>query len=998
MRFRNFFCRRNRGRALLLYVFLSFTWVRVSPATDLVVRSWSQGADVRQRSVNALLQTRDGYLWVGTGKGLLRFDGVAFTAFTADNTPGMVDDDIALFSLWEDGTGALWAGTESRGVIRDDHGHFSTLGKEQGLRGGRVLRIDGDETGAVWIYTNAGVSQWRGGDLKEMHPEQDGSAASVLIPRDDRRTPDFETLGLWRHTASGIERFSYGHWNQFPTPPGEDRPFEKDVSSIYEDTSHRVWYSVGSQLGRYFRVQNGTLRMYEGLPKGSFVSYEDTAGFLWFNLHSAHPARWRQGKVLPLTDMHTPWLLRVVEQADGSIWAGSPGTALFQYLPQRISSLPTSGIPEVVSVLFRQRNGDVWAGGTDLLRLQPGKDGPSLQPLFAGKRHWSLIYALSEDPNGNLLISSRNHLGIETLRHGHPVPYLRGDFDTSVVHTMLLSASGDQWIGTATGLYRYGKGSGARVELLWRGDVRCLVEAGPHTVWVGTATGPLRFEDGRLQPLGARSSWRFGAVQSISADRTGEVWMATLEDGVIRLSGGNLQAFGTTDGLPTRVIYSVDVGDEDDLWLRSNVGLIRVRKQSMEQRLSDPATKLRVTLFDQAEGLPATDMREAANQGFLRLDRSTFWFATPAGIASLHPSDFRSSATSPHAKLEEHTIDQSIRMPASRIVLRPGQSNLELHYTALGSKSPEQVNFRYRLRGYDKEWIAAGTRRVAYYTHLPPGAYTFEVQAADEDGEAWEAVGASADVRVLTPFYRTWWMKTLLCLLLLGGLSSFVWTRRRINMERSRMRQTFTHKLIETQEGERKRIAHELHDSLGQHLALIRTLALLPIARVGAAGDHLAKIADQSAVAIQEVESISYDLRPYQLDRLGLTTAILSLLEHFEESSAARMTHSIENIDGFFAKNLEINVYRIVQEALANVLKHAAAKEVTVTVSQTGNSLRLMVTDNGRGFTGSTGGAGSSGLGLIGIQERAEALGGQAAIESAEGQGTKVIVTVTRTG
>ncbi len=909
-----------------------------------------------------------------------------------------MDDDIALFSLWEDGTGTLWAGTASHGVIRDDHGHFSTLSKEQGLSGGRVLRIDGDETGAVWIYTDAGVSQWRGGELKQMHPEQDGSADSPLIPTDDRRTPDFETIGLWRHTASGVERFSYGHWNHFPTPPGEDRPFEKDVSSIYEDTSHRVWYSVGSQLGRYFCVQNGTLRMYEGLPKGSFVSYEDTAGFLWFNLHSAHPARWKQGKILPLTDMHTPWLLRVVEQADGSIWAGSPGTALFQYLPQRISSLPTSGIPEVVSVLFRQRNGDIWAGGTDLLRLQPGKDGPSLQPLFAGKRHWSLIYALSEDTNGNLLISSRNHLGIERLRHGKPAPYLRGDFDSSVVHAMLLSASGDQWIGTATGLYRYGKDPKAPVEMLWSGDVRCLVEAGPHTVWVGTATGPLRFEDGRLQPLGAHSSWSFGAVQSISLDRTGELWIATLGDGVVQFAGGDFHAFGIADGLPTNVIYSVDVGDEDDLWLRSNVGLMRVRERSLEQRLSDQSSKPRLTVFDQADGLPATDMREAANQGFLRLNNDTFWFATPNGIGSLHPSEFRDEASSPHATLEEHTIDQSSRLPGSRIVLHPEQSNLEIHYTALGSRRPEQVNFRYRMRGYDKEWIVAGTRRVAYYTHLPPGAYAFEVQAADGDGETWETAGASADIRVLTPFYRTWWMKALVSVLLLGGIFYFVWSRRRIDLERSRMRQAFTHKLIETQEGERKRIAHDLHDSLGQHLALIRTLALLPTARIGAAGDHLAKIADQSAVAIQEVESISYDLRPYQLDRLGLTTAILSLLEHFEESSAARMTHSVKNIDGFFAKTSEINVYRIVQEALANVLKHAAATEVTVTVSQTGNSLRLVVTDNGRGFTGSAGETGSSGLGLIGIQERAEALGGHAAIESAEGEGTKVIVTVTRTG
>lgn len=964
------------------------------PALDLVARSWSQGADVRQRSVNALLQTRDGYLWVGTGKGLLRFDGATFTAFTADNTPGMMDDDIALFSLWEDGTGTLWAGTQSHGVIRNDHGIFSTLSKEQGLCGGRVLRIDGDETGVVWIFTEGGVNRWRNGRLEEVHLEEDGPGGGPLIPKDERRTPDFETLGLWRHTASGIERFAYGHWNLFPTPPGEDRPFERDVKSIYEDTLHRVWYSIHSQPGRYFCARNSSLRIYEGLPKDAFVSYEDRSGFLWFNLHSAHPARWKRGKVYPLPEMRTPWLLRVVEQADGSIWAGSPGTALFQYLPQRISSLPTSGTPEVVSVLFRQRNGDVWAGGTDLLHLQLGRDGPLLQPLFPGKKHWSLIYALSEDTTGNLLISSRNHLGIEMLHGGNPAPYLRGGFDTSVVHTMLLSSSGDQWIGTAAGLYRYGKGPEARAELLWKGDVRCLMEEGPDTIWVGTTTGPLRFKDGHQEPTGARSSWNFGTVQSMSVDRAGELWIGTLEDGVVHLSGGDFHAFGTADGLPTNVIYSVDVGNEDDLWLRSNVGLIRVRERSLEQRLSSFSSKLRVTVFDQADGLPATDMREAANQGFLRLNNDTFWFATPEGIGSLHPSEFRYEANSPHATLEEHTIDRSSRLPGSRIVLHPEQSNLEIHYTALGSKRSEQVNFRYRMRGYDKDWIVAGTRRVAYYTHLPPGGYTFEVQAAEGDGKAWEAEGANADVRVLTPFYRTWWMKSLAGVLLLGGLFLFFHARRRVERERNRMRQAFTHDLIATQEGERKRIAHELHDSLGQHLALIRTLALLPTPRADVAGDHLAKIADQSAVAIQEVESISYDLRPYQLDRLGLTTTILSLLKQFEASGPATMAHTIENIDGFFPKSLEINVYRIVQEALANILKHAEATEVTVTISRAGPTLRLVMADNGRGFSSSPSGSNRRGLGLVGIQERAQALGGNAVIDSAEGQGTKVIVTV----
>ncbi len=987
--------------SLLVWAFLLTTKCIASSGNDLLVSSWSPSADVRQQSAQALLQTRDGYLWVGTGKGLMRFDGVSFTAFTSDNTAGIAGDDISFNTLWEDDAGVLWAGTYGQGVIRNDHGHFSTLKKSEGLADLSILRIDGDPTGAMWIFTIRGVSRWQNGHLVQVHPERDGANAQPPIQHDDRRTIDFDKMGLWRRTPEALERFAYGAWHRFPTPPGEDRPFEHDVRSIYEDHLRRVWYSLASQPGNYFCAHNGVLTSYTGLPKNAFVTYQDRAGFLWLNDHGAHPARWKQGHMYPLPELHTPFLLNVIERADGVIWAGSINTPLFQYRPNRIATIPTAGAPEVGSVLFQQRNGAIWAGGTDLVQLRAGpaagKHGLGLQPRLSGPNGWDTIDALSEDPLGHLLIGSRHHRRGVVLDQGKLRPYLGRGFDDSAIRAMLLSSSGDQWIGTDTGLYRYSKHGRDGPERLWSGEVRCFAEASPHTMWVGTSEGPVPFEDGHRVPLGANEAWSFGEVQSLSVDRLGELWMATDGHGIVRFAHGSFRVFGPADGLPTGVIYSINFAENGDLWVRSDVGLLRIRRQSIEHRTSDSTSRLQVTLFDQADGLPAANMQPPGNQGFLPLDRDTFWFATPGGVASLHPSDFEYPASSLHTVLEEHAIDQSSRIPGSQIVLAPGQSDLELHYTALGSRRPEQVTFRYRLRGFDHGWITAGTRRVAYYTQLPPGNYIFEVQAANGDDEVWETAGAVADVRVLTPFYRTWWMKALLGCVALATLFSVAAARRRIVDERTRLRQAFTHRLIATQEGERKRIAHELHDSLGQHLVLIRTLALLPKPPANAPrGDHLTKIADQAAVAIQEVESISYDLRPYQLDRLGLTKTLLSLVETFQTGSPVRVTHTIDNIDDFFQKDMEINVYRIVQEALGNILKHAEATEVTVTVARTASVLRLTVTDDGRGFLPSGSGSNRGGLGLIGIKERAEALGGHAVIESAERAGTRVTVTVAR--
>ena len=436
---------------------LLFTMMcKASSEKDLLVRSWSPGTDVRQQSIRALLQTRDGYLWIGTGKGLLRFDGVSFTAFNTENTPGIAGDDISFNTLWEDSAGVLWAGTYGQGVIRNDHGRFSTYQHSPSLADPDILRIDGDQTGAVWIYTPLGTSRWQHGHLERVHPEQNGAETQPLIPYDERRGIDFDRMGLWRRTPTALERFAYGAWHTFPTPPGEKRLFESDVKSIYEDHLRRVWYRVASQPGRYFCARNGVLTTYDGLPPDAFVSYQDQAGFLWMNDHGAHPARWRQGKVYPLPELHTASLLNVVEGADQAIWAGSFNTVLLQYQPRRISSIPTFGAPEFGSVLFQQRSGAIWAGGTNLLQLRAGSDArQNKQPperSFTGQVKFDLIDALSEEGDGHLLIGSRHHPGGVVLDHGRLKPYLARGLDSRAIRAMLLSSSGGRWIGTGRGL------------------------------------------------------------------------------------------------------------------------------------------------------------------------------------------------------------------------------------------------------------------------------------------------------------------------------------------------------------------------------------------------------------------------------------------------------------------------------------------------------------------------------------------------------------------
>lgn len=980
---------RSRTRRAIVTLSVLCLALRAAVASDLLLRSWTPSQDARQRSVLALLETREGYIWLGTGKGLLRFDGVDFTSFTAQSTPEMRGDRISFGTLWEDTQGVVWAGTDFTGVLRNDHGHWQTLGEKQGLSGGKVLRIDGDENGAVWIYTEAGVTRWTEGRLERANPGDDPDGSGPVVAMSRQRTVDFAKAGLWRHGREGLERFAYGHWSSFPTPRLQ-RPFEDDVREIYEDRSHRVWYSLFSQPRTVFCVAGGSLRRYEDLPPDALVTYEDRDGFLWLTDHNGHTSLWKDGHLFPLPELKAPFLLQVLETRNGTLWAGTAGTDLFQFRRRSVEIVPMAGTPEIASVLFEQRNGQMWAGGTRVLRRPSGSSKAGFDPLLVPDqpKQWIQIKALGEDGRGNLLIGSRGVEGVEEL---NPRGFEHSSLVSGMVQAVLLTRTAETWVGSTSGLYRKTEKTVERVSTL---PVRSLLETSAGVLLAGTDRGPLVFRAGEQErglPL-----WSYGPIVAMRQDSSGAVWIATQDHGLVRFANNAFNALGTADGLPTDVLYSLEFDGAGDLWMGSDLGLMRVRGKSIGRKLQDAASRLQVTVFDAADGLPASIFDPLGDQGVLRRPDGDLWFGTEQGVAVVRPALLRTASPDTHPVIEEHEIDQSGLLPPDDIELRPGQTNLQIHYTALGSNHPEQLVFRYRLRNYDRNWVYAGNRRVAYYPHVAPGRYTFEVQAADNDGEGWVPGMASTSVRVLTPFYRAWWFLLLLFVGFGSLLAYRMDLRRRRRLTDQRNRQMFTHRLITTQEGERKRIAHELHDSIGQHLVLIRTLAMLPPgSSSSASGGHLESIAEQAAVAIKEVETISYDLRPYQLDRLGLTKAVLSLIASFERSCTVRIECSVDNIDDFFPKETEINFYRIVQEALGNVLRHAEATSASLAVTRTGSSLRLILQDNGRGFAAAAEGK-SSGLGLVGIHERAEALHGRASITSLPGAGTTVTIEATR--
>ncbi|MCA1622552.1 MAG: histidine kinase [Acidobacteria bacterium] len=327
---------------------------------------------------------------------------------------------------------------------------------------------------------------------------------------------------------------------------------------------------------------------------------------------------------------------------------------------------------------------------------------------------------------------------------------------------------------------------------------------------------------------------------------------------------------------------------------------------------------------------------------------------------------------------------------------RNATAGVEIKYTGLSFNNPEQIKFIYKLEGLDENWVDAGTRRRAFFTHLPPGEYAFRVSAANVDG-VWNERGASLKIMVKPPFYRTYWFLSL-SILTCAGILFFLYRRRVKNLEQRRAAQEeFSRKLLESQEQERQRIAGELHDSLGQNLLVIKNWALIGMKNGADSSQQLTEISETASVAINEVREIAYNLRPYHLNELGLTKAVESMLERVAKSSTINFVWEIDLIDGFCARESEINFYRIVQECLNNIIKHSGASEAGVKIRRSENEgVTLLVWDNGKGFDTNSMAlkrASQSGFGMAGISERARILGGKIVINSTPNEGTTVKLT-----
>ncbi|MDQ3711286.1 MAG: histidine kinase, partial [Acidobacteriota bacterium] len=578
------------------------------------------------------------------------------------------------------------------------------------------------------------------------------------------------------------------------------------------------------------------------------------------------------------------------------------------------------------------------------------------------------------------------------------------------IHVIRRDRTGNLWFGSEGGLYclrdgkltRFGTQDGLPSE-----HIRVIHEDRAGTLWIGTVGGLARRMNNRFHSFGNDDGITPARISSLYEDAAGFLWVGTYDGVLYRLTTDSekpqVVRFATEQGLPYDAIHKILEDDYGFFWIGGQRGIYRLRRQELDEVAVGKSASVILTKFGKDDGLLTPSCNSWGQPAGFKSPDGKLWFPTEEGIAVIDPKDLPFNPTPPPVLVEDCLIDNQPVSCQSGLQINPGQENLEINYVALSFIKPEQMRFKYKLEGLDSDWNEAGTRRTAYYSHIPPGDYVFRVLAANSNG-VWNETGESLAIKVMPPFYRAWWF-SILCVFGVALVAYGVYRVRVSRLEHARQAQEeFSRRLINAHEAERRRVAAELHDSIGQTLSMIKNRAVFgtqTTENLAAAHEQFDAITAQTTQAIGEVREISYNLRPYLLDNLGLTKAIKSLVNKIEEVHLLTIDAQICDVDNLFAPEAEMSVYRIVQESLNNVAKHAEADEAALTIEKTNGIVTIKIADNGRGFDKNAlpkTDAEKGGFGLLGIAERVRMLGGSLDIQTAIGKGTKLTIKIAVKG
>ncbi len=786
---------------------------------------WQENVGLPQKWVTTIIQTRDGYLWVGTKGGIARFDGVRFKVY--DDLHANQLKEAEVWAIAEDDDSSIWIGTYGGGLshlLKD--GSFVTLTTKDGLPCENVTALQKSADGSLWIGTPKGLARRRDGKLAA-YTTADG------LPGNGVQALYLDREGvLWIGTDRGLASYASGRFtNQSAKLAGA---LDASVNAIAGSGREGLWIGGGGrELGggsRDFglsRLKDGVLTRYttrDGLPSDSVTSIAiDLDGTVWIGTFGGL-CRYRRGRfeafqpeVSGPGDQRAfePVSLRRIQSLfadrEGSLWVGTRIDGLARLRDSTFLHLTgdaPGGAAIPLNSVFEDRHGAMWIGTPQDFRSV--RDGALT------------TYTLPENPEANTFAEDRGGAlwigttsGVFRLLAGKPVRVPLGPLDKLLIGILVSGARGDMWIGTRSkGLYRYSGGDVTRYltsDGLAGDQIRGLAFDSAGGLWIATRDGGVScLRDGHFKNYGLAEGLPCLAAQALYVDREDVVWIAT-HRGLCRIKrkDGATQVTVLTaeNGLPNNYFYQIVEDDQANLWLTHGRGIVRISKRELNDVADKAARMVSPMLFGSESGLRSTAMSVSNQPMAWKTRAGRLWFATQRGAAIVDTSTIAHNPVAPPVHIEEVNANLRQYEHVDGLVLPPGRGDVEIRYTGLSFLAPLHVRFKYILEGFDKAWQDAGARRVAYYTNIPPGQYTFRVIGCNNDG-VWNTEGASFSFRLLPRWYQT---RVFLVLTGLTGVAMVV------GLYRLRVRRHI-------------RMEHELQERVTTALADIKTLhGLLPI-------------------------------------------------------------------------------------------------------------------------------------------------------------------------
>jgi signal transduction histidine kinase/ligand-binding sensor domain-containing protein len=953
-------------------------------------RSWTiRGGSLPQRPFS-LAQTSDGFIWIGTEGGLLRFDGVGFTTW-----PPVAHQPLSssvVYSLLSSSDGSLWVGTD-RGVTRIQQGSEKDFPGESGAE---VVCLTQDSRHHVWVlYAHA---------AKRPLCEIDGDRQRCFGP--ENKVPEEQGWSLfvddadaiWIGTSTSLHRWTPGSTSSFPVHGLESNGYVEGVMALASDRRGSVLVGVAKAgLGR------GLERLTDG--------------------------KWSPAS-MPGIDSASLHVLSLLYDRDGALWVGTAADGIYRLHDGRVDHYSTgdglSG-PNVGGFL-QDREGSVWAFTND--GIDQFRDIPVVSLTNRFDFQSKEVDSVTTAHDGSLWVG-----GVETLSALAPGSrefVSKADVSRNIqVTTIFEDAERRMWVGTDNKLNTLDRGRLAELSMedgTSVGMITSMAEDRQHNLWAASLGPPRRVL--RIDPVRrtARAIAALPAARKLAGDPQEGIWLGLLNGDLVRYRGEQLETFhvahdngssrifqlvteadgsvlastgygllgwksgrlalmSTRNGLPCSELFASVTDRQDNLWLYMRCGLLKIEKSAVSHWWTDPTGQVHPRLFDVVDGARAD---AAPFSGATRTPDGRLWFANDDVAQVVDPQLLADNGVAPPVYVESLVADGQYYPVTHSVTVPPLTHAYIIGYTAPSFTAPQKVRFRYKLEGFDKSWNGAGTRRQAFYSQLPPGKYRFQVSASNNSG-VWNETGASFELVVAPALYQALWVRALGSLALAGLVWAFF--RRRVHEAAARMQMRDAARLAE-----RERIARQIHDTFLQSVQAF-------LFRLSAVEDQVT-VSQQPQVVLQELVQLSrsvteevrggiHKLRELPADVNGIADALATLGRELVAHRPIKLEVSVIGSVRPLASDAYENICAIGQEAIRNAVIHADASAIQVELRYSRTGLQLLIHDNGRGIDHGLLKHGRDGhWGLRGMRERARLIRSKFKIASSASSGTELRVVV----